>query len=167
MRVEDRRLGRNDDRQVRDGHPRAVEDETLGRVSTGRTSEGVTLNAAYRRPIGANFRQAHLGAARQTFHICPWPPVADTLMKPTLRPSEVAPYPCGLLLGRGSEPCPLQAPSDLTYVESKPHRASTQGIEAAGTAMLGGRLVRLAEAQEFWSTGGEAGPEQDCVTDYE
>jgi hypothetical protein len=88
-------------------------------------------------------------------------------MKPTLRPSEVAPYPCGLLLGRGSEPCPLQAPSDLTYVESKPHRASTQGIEAAGTAMLGGRLVRLAEAQEFWSTGGEAGPEQDCVTDYE
>ena len=41
--------------------------------SAGRTSEGVTLNAAYRRPIGANFRQAHLGAARQTFHIRPWP----------------------------------------------------------------------------------------------
>ena len=33
--------------------------------------------------------------------------------------------------------------------------------------MLGGRLVRLAEAQEFWSTGGEAGPEEDRVTDYE
>jgi hypothetical protein len=95
-------LGRNDDRQVRDWHPLAVEDQTLGRVSAGRTSEGVTLNAAYRRPIGANFRQAHLGAARQTFHVCPWPPVADTLMKPTLRPSEVAPYRCGSLLGRGS-----------------------------------------------------------------
>ena len=52
----------------------AVEHQTLGRVSAGRTSEGVTLNAAYRRPIGANFRQAHLGAARQTFHICPRPP---------------------------------------------------------------------------------------------
>ncbi len=108
-------LGRNDDRQVRDWHPLAVEDQTLGRVSAGRTSEGVTLNAAYRRPIEANFRQEHLGAARQTFHICPWPPVADTLMKPTLRPSEVAPYRCGSLLGRGSEPCPLQGPSDLTY----------------------------------------------------
>ena len=66
------------------------------------------------------------------------------------------------MLGRGLEPCSLQGPSDLTYVS-----ASTQGIEAAGTAMLGGRLVRLAEAQEFWSTGGEAGPEEDCVTDYE
>jgi hypothetical protein len=43
----------------------------------------------------------------------------------------------------------------VIYVESGPHRASTQGIEAAGTAILGGRLVRLAEAQEFWSTGGE------------
>ena len=51
-----------------------LNDQTLGRVSAGRTSEGVTLNAAYRRPIGANFRQAHLGAARQTFHICPRPP---------------------------------------------------------------------------------------------
>ena len=71
MRVDDRRFGRNDDRQVRDGHPRAVEHQTLGRVSAGRTSEGVTLNAAYRRPVGANFRQTHLGAARQTFHICP------------------------------------------------------------------------------------------------
>ena len=50
-----------------------LNDQTLGRVSAGRTSEGVTLNAAYRRPIGANFRQAHLGAARQTFHICPGP----------------------------------------------------------------------------------------------
>jgi hypothetical protein len=68
-------LGRNDDRQVRDWHPLAVEDQTLGRVSAGRTSEGVTLNAAYRRPIEANFRQAHLRAARQTFHICPWSPV--------------------------------------------------------------------------------------------
>jgi hypothetical protein len=38
-------LGRNDDRQVRDWHPLAVEDQTLGRVSAGRTSEGVTLNA--------------------------------------------------------------------------------------------------------------------------
>ena len=83
-------------------------------------------------------------------------------MKPRLRPSEVAPYRCGSLLGRGLEPCPLQGPSDLTYVS-----ASTQGIEAAGTAMLGGRLVRLAEAQESWSTGGEAGPEEDRVTDYE
>ena len=101
------------------------------------------------------------------FISAPGPPVADTLMKPTLRPSEVAPYRCGSLLGRGSEPCPLQGPSDLAYVESGPHRASTQGIEAAGTAILGGRLVRLAEAQESWSTGGEAGPEEDCVTDYE
>jgi hypothetical protein len=166
VRVDDRRLGRNDDRQVRDGHPYAVEHQSLRSVGAGRTSEGVTLNAAYRRPIGANFRQAHLGAARQTFHICPCPPVADTLMKPTLRPSEVAPYRCGSLLGRGLEPCPLQGASDLTYVESGPRRASTQGIEAAGTAIPGGH-VRLAEAQEFWSTGGEAGPEEDCVTDYE
>ena len=74
MRVDDRRFGRDDDRQVRDGHPRAVEDQTLGRVSAGRTSEGVTLNAAYRRPIEANFRQEHLGAARQTFHILPLAP---------------------------------------------------------------------------------------------
>ena len=57
--------------------------------------------------------------------------------------------------------------SDLAYVESGPHRASTHGIEAAGNAILGGRLVRLAEAQESWNTGGEAGPEEDCVTDYE
>ena len=82
-------------------------------------------------------------------------------MKPTLRPSEVAPYRCGSLLGRGLEPCPLQGPMIW------PTSNSTQGIGAAGTAILGGRLVRLAEAQEFWSTGGEAGPEEDCVTDYE
>jgi hypothetical protein len=73
VRVDDRRFAGNDDRQVRDGHPRAIERQTLGRVSAGRTPEGVPLNAAYRRPIGANFRQAHLGAARQTFHICPGP----------------------------------------------------------------------------------------------
>jgi hypothetical protein len=47
------------------------------------------------------------------------------------------------------------------------HIALPPGVEAAGTAILGGRLVRLAEAQEFWSTGGEAGPEEDCVTVYE
>jgi hypothetical protein len=70
----------------------------------GRTSEGVTLNAAYRRPIGANVGQAHLSAARKTFHICPPPPVADALMRPTVRPCEVAAYRCGSLLGRASEP---------------------------------------------------------------
>ena len=102
VRVDDRRLGRNDDRQVRDGHPRAIEDQTLGRVSAGRTSEGVTLNAAYRRPIGANFRQAHLGAARQTFHICPWPPVADTLMKPTLRPRRGGTLPLWIAARKGA-----------------------------------------------------------------
>ena len=85
----------------------------------------MTLNAAYRRPIGANFRQEHLGAARQTFHVCPWPPVADTLMKPTLRPSEVAPYRCGSLLGRGSELAPYKGPVIWP-------------IEAAGTAILAG-----------------------------
>jgi hypothetical protein len=40
-------------------------------VSAGRTSEGVPLNAAYRRPIGANVYQAHLSAACQTLHSCP------------------------------------------------------------------------------------------------
>ena len=137
-------LGRNDDRQVRDWHPLAVEDQTLGRVSAGRTSEGVTLNAAYRRPIGANFRQAHLGAARQTFHVCPWPPVADTLMTPTLRPSEVAPYRCGSLLERGSEPCPLQGPV-IWPRRIRPHRASTRGSKRLGTQYSAGRL---AEAQK-------------------
>ena len=37
----------------------------------------------------------------------------------------------------------------------------------AATACCLRRLVRLAEAQESWSTGGEAGPEEDRVTDYE
>ena len=77
MRVDDRRFGRDDDRQVRDGHPRAVEHQTLGRVSAGRTSEGVPLNAAYRRPIGANVYQAHLSAACQTFHSSPRALIAD------------------------------------------------------------------------------------------
>jgi hypothetical protein len=167
VRVDDRRFGRNDDRQVRDGHPRAVEHQTLGRVSAGRTSEGVTLNAAYRRPIEANFRQEHLGAARQTFHICPWPPVADTFMKPTLRPRRGGTLPLWIAARKGLGALPATRASDLTYVESGPHRASTQGIEAAGTAILGGRLVRLAEAQGSWSNGGEAEPEEDCVTDYE
>ncbi len=85
----DRRLAGNDDRQVRDGHPLAIERQTLGRVSAGRTSKGVPLNAAYRRPIGANFGQAHLSAARQTFHIRPWSPVADALMRPTVRPRQL------------------------------------------------------------------------------
>src|SRR6185369_8165147 len=44
------------------------------------------------------------------FMCAPSPPVADTLMKPTLHPSEVAPYRRGSLLGRGLEPCPLQGP---------------------------------------------------------
>ena len=68
-------LRRNDDRQVRDGHPRAIERQTLGRVSAGRTPEGVPLNAAYRRPIGANIGQAHLSAACQTLHSCPRHPL--------------------------------------------------------------------------------------------
>jgi hypothetical protein len=87
----------------------------------------VTLNAAYRRPIEANFRQEHLGAARQTFHICPWAPVADVLMKPTLRPGEGALYRCGSLLGRGSEPL------------------------RPGKKRVGPKYW-LAEAQESWST---------------
>jgi hypothetical protein len=80
VQVNDRRLAGNDDRQVRDGHPRAVEDQALGRVSAGRTSEGVTLNAAYRRPIVANVGQAHLSAARQTFHIYPRHPLLTEVM---------------------------------------------------------------------------------------
>ena len=38
-----------------------------------------------------------------------------------------------------------------------------------GTAILGGRLVRLAEAQESWSTGGGARADEDWgqTTDYE
>src|SRR6476469_4029346 len=82
------------------------------------------------------------------FISAPGPLVADTLMKPTLRPSEVAPYRCGSLLGRGLELAPYKGPVIWP-------------IEAAGTAILGGRLVRLAETQEFWSTGGEAGPQED------
>ena len=111
-------LGRNDDRQVRDWHPLAVEDQTLGRVSAGRTSEGVTLNAAYRRPIGANFRQEHLGAARQTFHICRGPPVADTLMKPTLCPQRGGTLPLWVAARKGLGAGPLQGPSDLAYRSS-------------------------------------------------
>ena len=44
-------------------------------------------------------------------------------------------------------------------------RFSDQGKKRVGTEILGGQLVRLAEAQEFWSTGGEAGIGQ--TTDYE
>ena len=92
MRVDDRRFGRNDDRQVRDGHPRAIERQTLGSVSAGRTSEGVTLNAAYRRPIGTNVGQAHLSAARQTFHICPRHPLLTEIMVDKITPAVVV-YP--------------------------------------------------------------------------
>ena len=38
------------------------------------------------------------------FISAPGPPVADALMRPTVRPSEVTPYRCGSLLGRASEP---------------------------------------------------------------
>ena len=61
MQVDDRRLAGNDNWQVRDGHPRAIEHQTLGRVSAGRTSKGVTLDAAYRRSIGANSAPARGG----------------------------------------------------------------------------------------------------------
>ena len=123
MRVDDRRLGRNDDRQVRDGHPRAIEDQTLGRVSAGRTSEGVTLNAAYRRPIGANFRQEQSRRCTPNISYLPLGP-----LKPILRPGEMALYRCGSLLGRGSEPL-------------------RPGKKRVGPKYWG-RLVRLAEAQK-------------------
>ena len=100
LKVDGRCLAGNDDRQVRDGRPLAIEYQTLGRVSAGGTSKGVPLNAAYRRPIGANVGQAHLSAARQTFHTCP---LAPSIHEPTVRPSEVTTYRCGSLLGRASE----------------------------------------------------------------
>ena len=46
-------LAGNDDRQVRDGHPHAVEYQSLRSMSAGRTSEGMPLNSAFRRPVGA------------------------------------------------------------------------------------------------------------------
>ena len=55
---------------------------------------------------------------------------------------------------------------DLTYVESGHIALPPRGSKRLGP-QLGGLLVRLAEAQESWSTGGEAVPEEDCVTDYE
>ena len=42
-------------------------------LSAGRTSEGVTLNAAYRRPIGANVRQTHLALQAKHFICAPGP----------------------------------------------------------------------------------------------
>src|SRR4029077_744061 len=77
------------------------------------------------------------------FISAPGPPVADTLMKPTLRPSEVAPYRCGPLLGRGSEPSPLQGPviwptSNQGHIALPPRGSKRLGPQ------YGGRLVRLA-----------------------
>ena len=45
--------------------------------SAGRTSEGVTLNAAYRRPIGANFRQGASRRCTPNISYLPLAPVAD------------------------------------------------------------------------------------------
>ena len=61
---------------------------------------------------------------------------------------------------------PLKGPSDPTYVESGHIALPPRGSKRLGPQCWW-RLVRLAEAQKFWSTGGEAGPEEDCVTDYE
>src|SRR3954452_801513 len=74
------------------------------------------------------------------FISAPWPPVADTLIKPTLRPSEVAPYRCGSLLGRASEPCPLKGPSVLAYVESGHVALPPRGSKRLGPHYSAGRL---------------------------
>ena len=81
-------------------------------------------------------------------------------MRPTLRPSEVAPYRCGSLLGRASEPCPLKGPSVLAYVESGHVALPPRGSKRLGPHYSAGRL---AEAQESWSTGGEARPRKTGV----
>ena len=87
-------------------------------------------------------------------------------MRPTLRPSEVAPYRCGSLLGRGSEPCPLQGPSDLTSSNQAHIALPPRGSKRLGPQYWAGDSSDWLKLK-IWSTGGEAGPEEDCVTDYE
>lgn len=74
LKADDRSLAGNDDRQIRDRHPYAVEHQSLRSMGTGPTPEGMALNSAYRRRVGANVHQAHLGAARQTLHSRPGTP---------------------------------------------------------------------------------------------
>jgi hypothetical protein len=81
------------------GFLHAVEHQSLRSMGTGRTPEGMALNSAFRRRVGANTHQAHLTAARQALlHSRPRHTLLTTLM--VANNSVVAPYRCALLLGR-------------------------------------------------------------------
>ena len=47
---------------------------------------------------------------------------------------------------------------DLAYVESGPHRASTQGSKRLGTQYWAGGSSDWLKLKKSWNTGGEAGP---------
>ena len=75
-------------------------------------------------------------------------------MKPTLPPSEVAPYRCGSLLGRGSEPCPLQGPviwptSNRGHIALPPMGSKRLGPQYWADLITSPTFIVMKAADEF------------------